>query len=95
MASVPASFLDARGIPSVFVDIAHTYQGDLVVTVRHQSGYTRTLHNGTGGGADNLVGTYPLSDFSGSPAGTWTLTVVDTAAQDVGRLNSWSLSVTR
>jgi subtilisin-like proprotein convertase family protein len=35
----------------------------------------------------------PLSTFGGRDAdGTWTLTVVDTAAQDVGSLTSWRLS---
>ena len=91
VAGVPASVTSGR--VRISVTISHTYQGDLVVSITHQSGYTRTLHNATGGGTDNLIQSFALFDFTGSPAGTWTLRVIDNAALDVGTLNSWSVSI--
>ena len=81
---------------SVSVDITHTYQGDLTVTLEH-AGTTVTLHEREGGGEDNLQRTYDVgTDFEGQDAaGTWTLRVVDNANADTGTLNSWSLSLTR
>lgn len=87
----------------VSVDITHTWRGDLIVELRHDSTKVR-LHNRTGGSADDLVGSYPstltpsgpgtLSDFFGhSSAGTWTLFVSDNAGQDVGTLNQWCLTL--
>ena len=91
VAVVPTSVTSGR--VQIGVDISHTYQGDLVVSIAHQSGYVRTLHNATGGGVDNLVQTFALSDFVGSPAGRWTLHVVDNAALDVGTLNGWAVTI--
>ncbi|MEQ1826241.1 MAG: S8 family serine peptidase [Pirellula sp.] len=37
----------------------------------------------------------PLANFNGeSPNGTWTLIVADTAAEDIGTLNNWSMQFT-
>lgn len=88
-ALVPAG---VTGAVSVSVNVTHTWRGDLLVTVEH-GGYTRTLHDRTGGGADDLVQTFALDDFSGDPAGDWTLHVSDHAGQDVGVLQSWSVTV--
>lgn len=76
------------------VDISHTYRGDLVVTLR-KGADSVVVHNGTGGSADDLQATFPLPGFVGKALdGGWTLEVVDTYAQDVGTLNSWTLEVT-
>jgi len=76
----------------VSVDITHTWVGDLVVTLTH-AGKTVTLHNATGGSADNLQATFTLADFNGLPrGGDWVLKVVDTARADVGTVNSWSVT---
>lgn len=79
----------------VEVDITHPYRGDL--TVKLSKGTTTvTLHDREGAGADDLVQTYDVSQFIGQDAaGTWTLTVIDTAATDVGTLNRWALTITR
>jgi subtilisin-like proprotein convertase family protein len=85
---------------NVDIDITHTYIGDLLVTLRSPEGTTITLHNRTGGSADNLVGNYPgtltpaqpLSTFLGQPLdGTWLLTVSDRASVDVGVLHMWGI----
>jgi C1A family cysteine protease len=82
------------GTLSLTTDITHSYRGDLRVTLTRGT-QTITLHDRTGGSADDLKQTFPVTAFNGqSLAGTWTLTVVDTAAQDAGRLNGWTLTAT-
>jgi subtilisin-like proprotein convertase family protein len=77
------------------LDIAHTYRGDLVVTLTSPSGKSAVISNKEGGGADNLKGSFDLSAFAGEKAqGTWTLEVRDTARQDTGTLEQWGLTVT-
>jgi subtilisin-like proprotein convertase family protein len=76
------------------LDIAHTYQGDLKVTLTSPSGKTAVVHNGTGGGTDNLKGSFDLSAFAGESAkGDWKLTVEDRAGGDVGTLKAWGLNI--
>jgi subtilisin-like proprotein convertase family protein len=86
----------------VFVDISHSYRGDIVMSLTNPSGTSVTLHDGTGGGDDNLVGVYPssltaaesLSAFVGGGAnGSWALTIGDDAGSDTGTLNSWGLNL--
>jgi len=73
------------------VDITHTYRGDLSVTLSH-AGIDTVVFAGTGGSADDLKMTFPVpAQATRALAGAWTLKVVDTAAQDVGTLNSWAL----
>lgn len=79
------------GRVEVRVDIAHTYRGDLRVTLSNGS-QSFTLSDREGGAADNLVDTFPV-DASGDLGGTWTLTVSDHANIDTGTLNSWALLV--
>jgi len=86
---------------AVSVDIEHTYIGDLVVRLLPPDAMGAapvTLHERTGGGADNLKTTYDavstpgLGDLAGrSPAGTWVLEVHDAARQDTGRIKQVSL----
>jgi len=78
----------------VAVNITHTYIADLVVTLTHGT-QSWTLHNKAGGSNDNINQTFPITNVTGSPAGTWTLKVVDAANADAGRLESWSVVVTR
>ncbi|MDY7227361.1 endonuclease [Hyalangium rubrum] len=80
---------------SVSVDIPHTYQGDLVVTLTSPSGKSLTLHDRAGGSTDNLKAKFDLSAFAGeSSQGDWKLTVADKAGQDVGTLKAWDLELT-
>jgi len=108
----PSGISDVMGIamdPStlisgveVYVDITHTWQGDLIVNLTSPSGTTVTLHNRTGGSDDNIQGWYPseltpegdLGAFIGEPAaGDWTLWVSDNAGADTGTLNEWCLKL--
>jgi len=78
------------------LDLAHTYQGDLKVTLTSPSGKSAVLHDRKGGGLDDIKGSFDLSkEFAGeSTKGKWTLTVEDKAKRDEGTLKSWGLSAT-
>lgn len=80
---------------NVGVDITHTWRGDLIVILRSPEGTEHTLHNRTGGSADDLVQNWQLDNFNGEEMqGDWTLTVSDNANLDTGTLNSWQLTLT-
>ena len=79
----------------VGVNITHTWRGDLIVKLRSPEGTEHTLHNRTGGSADDLVQNWQLDSFNGeSMQGDWTLLVSDNAGLDTGTLNSWDLTLT-
>jgi subtilisin-like proprotein convertase family protein len=91
------------GAPSAFrvehvevdVNISHTYRGDLVVMLVSPSGETSVLaaprYSDSG---DGLVWRFQTVRHWGEAAnGTWTLQVLDSAALDVGTLNSWTLRI--
>jgi extracellular elastinolytic metalloproteinase len=82
------------------VDITHTFIGDLRVELVAPSGHQVLLHDQSGGSEDNLIRSYDsvsspaLAALIGEPTqGNWTLRVHDLAAQDVGKLNRWSLDL--
>lgn len=82
------------------VDITHTYIGDLLVSLISPSGTPVVLHERTGGSANDLhrefdINSVPALSFLSdeSVEGTWRLHVQDLAAQDRGRLQSWSLEI--
>lgn len=80
---------------NTFVDITHTWIGDLIVTLTSPSGTMVTLHNRSGGSADDINETYNSAAFNGEVAtGDWTLFVSDNASSDTGTLNAWSLNLT-
>ena len=76
---------------TVNVDIDHSFRGDLTVSL-HKGSKAVVLSDRAGGGADGLSLNMDVSGFVGEDlAGEWRLVVTDTASQDVGTLNSWSL----
>ncbi|MFD5414367.1 M28 family metallopeptidase [Streptomyces nojiriensis] len=83
---------NAPATTKVDVNIVHTYRGDLVVDLIAPDGTVYNLHNRTGGSADNLVQTYTVNASSEVANGVWNLRVKDTAAQDVGYINSWKIT---
>ncbi|HEV2783794.1 MAG TPA: M14 family metallopeptidase, partial [Actinophytocola sp.] len=84
---------NASASSTIEVHIVHTYIGDLVVDLVAPDGTVYNLHNRSGGSADNLNQTY-TRNLSGELAnGTWNLRVRDAAAQDVGRIDSWKLTI--
>ncbi|HPF35375.1 MAG TPA: S8 family serine peptidase [Candidatus Krumholzibacteria bacterium] len=103
--TVPAGESGAVSAISVDIDITHTYQGDLIITLTSPLGAVITLHNRSGGSADNVIGNWPetldvdgpgsLDDVLGlSNGGDWTLRVSDNAGIDTGTLVSWGLNFT-
>ncbi|MFF5487393.1 M28 family metallopeptidase [Streptomyces virginiae] len=83
---------NAPATTKVDVNIVHTYRGDLVVDLVAPDGTVYNLHNRSGGSADNLVQTYTVNASSEVANGVWNLRVKDTAAQDVGYINSWKIT---
>ncbi len=93
----PLTISDCASAPSatstVPVKIVHTYIGDLAVTLVAPDGSTYPLHNHTGGSADNIDQTYTVNLSSETSNGVWKLRVNDNAANDVGRIDAWSLNL--
>jgi len=86
----------------VSVGITHTYRSDLRVEIVSPAGTAVTLHDRSGGSADDIVGTYgvdltpfePLSRLSGeSSSGVWQLRVRDGVPANLGSLDDWSVEV--
>ncbi len=77
-------------VSRVWVEIEHTYRGDLRVVAKAPNGVDHVLHNRTGGGAEDLSVDW-MVPASAQVAGTWTLWVVDTARLDTGTLTAWGL----
>ena len=85
---------------TVAVDIAHTFIGDLLVTLVAPTGKTAVLHSRAGGNQDNLVTTFRSEDLPALAAllgdqakGDWRLQVADLASVDVGTLRRWGLEM--
>lgn len=76
----------------VDVNIKHTYSGDLKVDLVAPDGSAYLLKNtGTGGSADNVIGTYTVNASSEPAGGTWKLRVYDAYSADTGYIDSWAL----
>ena len=87
----------------VKVKLLHTYQGQLTLTLSNGDA-TVTLHELTGGSADNVFKVYEIADpvhVPGAldglndfhPDGIWTLSITDGAAGDIGSLDYWTIYV--
>jgi vibriolysin len=76
--------------------ITHTFRQDLKVTLISPSLKRFVVVDRQGKDADNLVYDHlPIPDMTGETAsGIWKLKVQDLAAEDVGTLDSWSLTIT-
>jgi subtilisin family serine protease len=80
---------------SIYVNISHSWIGDLNVSLTSPAGTTAVLHGNVGGGTVDLEKTFTTDAFSGEAAtGDWLLTVVDSASADTGKLNNWSMTIT-
>ena len=89
---IDVSLADSSGTASVSVNIVHTYIGDLKIELITPDGGTYTLSDQSGGSTQNLSTTYSLNTQGANTQGTWKLSAKDLAGQDVGYINSWSLS---
>jgi subtilisin-like proprotein convertase family protein len=86
----------------VYVDLLHTYIGDVHVSVRSPSGTPVALHSRSGGSSDNILGWYDDTLFPAEAlhrvrgehaAGTWRLRVEDGVPSNTGNLRNWSVKV--
>lgn len=76
----------------VNVRLTHTYIGDLKIDLVGPNGaVVATLHNRTGGSADNIYQTYTANASGQLANGTWRLRINDNANGDTGVLDAWSL----
>ncbi|MEU5764799.1 M4 family metallopeptidase [Streptomyces asoensis] len=83
---------NASATTSVYVNIVHTYRGDLTVDLVGPDGTVYSLLNRSGGSADNVDQTFTV-DASAQPVdGTWKLRVQDRASIDVGYIQRWQLT---
>lgn len=74
------------------INIAHTWIGDLTVTLTSPTGSSATLHNKAGGNGTSINTSFATDVFNGEIAkGEWKLHITDTAEDDNGTLNNWSL----
>jgi subtilisin-like proprotein convertase family protein len=87
---------------NVYIDITHTYIGDLDVELENPQGDLIYLHHQTGGSDDDIVTWYdtqtePYGDLKEllgkSSKGDWTLWVTDHSGWDEGTLNQWKLQL--
>ena len=84
---------NASTTATVEAHILHTYIGDLIITLVAPDGSSYPVHNRVGGSTDNIDQTYTV-DLSSEPAnGTWKLRIQDAAAADIGRIDSWTITL--
>ena len=77
----------------VEVDITHDYIGDLKIDIIAPDGTSITLHNNSGGNANNIDKSYAPQFGSIPISGVWTLQIHDNYNADPGVLNSWTLTI--
>lgn len=83
---------NASATTEVYVNIVHTYRGDLKVDLVGPDSTVYSLLNRSGGSADNVDQTFTV-DASAQPVdGTWKLRVQDLASIDVGYIQQWRIT---
>lgn len=76
----------------VYIDVRHTYVGDLRIDLVAPDGSTYNLWNRSGGSGNNVIGTATLDLGSESLNGTWKLRVNDAYYYDTGYINEWRVT---
>ncbi|MFD2691798.1 S8 family serine peptidase [Streptomyces phyllanthi] len=78
---------------SVYVNIVHTYRGDLVIDLVAPDGSTYRLKSSSSSDStDNVDATYTVNASSETANGTWQLKVQDVYSADTGYINSWKVT---
>jgi hypothetical protein len=83
-----------RGL-SVTVDLTHTYVGDLTLSLVRNGTVVKVLRDKTGGSGHDIHETYQLTSSelgTTDSKATWTIKAVDSAAQDVGKIEGVKLT---
>jgi hypothetical protein len=84
---------NASATATVEVHIVHTFIGDMIVTLVAPDGSSHVLHNRAGGSTHDINQTYTVNLSSVQRNGTWRLRVQDAAFGDIGRIDSWTVSL--
>jgi hypothetical protein len=85
---------NASSTSTVAVNIAHTFRGDLVIDLVAPDGTSYRLKNSSAtDSADNVITTYTANLSSEAANGAWKLQVRDAVRNDVGTINTWTLTL--
>jgi aminopeptidase S len=85
---------NASATATIDVNIQHTYRGDVKLDLVAPDGTVYALKASSGSdSADNIVATYTKDLSSEVANGTWNLRAQDVAAGDVGKIDTWTLSL--
>lgn len=80
----------------VWVEIVHTYRGDVEIRLTSPGGVTRLLQGSSNDSNDNIFAEFNLASFAGESAeGDWVLNVSDILTPDPGTLQYWSIGINR
>jgi Proprotein convertase P-domain len=80
----------------IYVDITHTFRGDISMTLTSPAGETVIVREMSGGSEDDIHELFEVDIAAGeSGTGDWTLNVVDNLTADVGTLDRWTLGINR
>ncbi|MHC5908313.1 M4 family metallopeptidase [Streptomyces sp. S6] len=83
---------NASATTEVYVNIVHTYRGDLTVDLVAPDGSVYSLLNRAGGSTPNVDQTFTVNLSSEPVNGTWKLRVQDRASIDVGYIARWQIT---
>jgi subtilisin-like proprotein convertase family protein len=92
---VAATGVSTVNTVQVEVSVAHTWKGDLTITLTNPQGVTQTVvaRTNANDSADNITGKFTVTGFTGNGNGNWTMKVTDGASADLGTLNFWKLAL--
>ncbi|HUQ08306.1 MAG TPA: proprotein convertase P-domain-containing protein, partial [Kofleriaceae bacterium] len=94
--AVPATAASKKAYAEAKVKLAieHTYRSDLRVDLITPRGARVDVFGGSGGGDNDLKGTFTVKLPAGTTGnGTWRLVVSDHAGLDVGTVDAWSMEL--
>jgi hypothetical protein len=78
----------------IHVEILHTFRGDIRIDLTAPGGALVNVLAPSLDGGDNINQTFDVVIAGGEPAsGSWTLTVADESAQDIGTLVRWTIGI--
>ncbi|WP_460062560.1 M4 family metallopeptidase [Streptomyces sp. YKOK-I1] len=83
---------NASATTSVYVNIVHTYRGDLSVDLVGPNGTVYSLRTVSGDNTDGIDQTFTVNASAQPLTGTWKLRVQDHASIDVGYIQNWRLT---
>lgn len=78
---------------TLYLNITHTFRGDLEIILEAPDGSQWVVQNTSGDATDNIVGNFDFNKFASGliATGTWKLKIRDLFPGDTGTLNSWKV----